>query len=243
MSDDPIYKNFVNVLKDAKMGEVKTRFPPEPSGYMHVGHVKASMLNYHYAKMYKGKMVLRFDDTNPMNEKVEFVENITKDLKTLEIIPDEVSHTSDYFEELRKTMEDMINKGKAYADNSKGEEMKAQRDDDFDSPNRGATAKVNMKIFKHLLAGDKEADGWCIRAKVDKDFKFKEGKKDLNVWDYKCCRDPVFYRGKKDIPHHKTGDKYKAYPCYDFACPVVDSIEGITHALRSIEYHDRNGGY
>ena len=94
-----------------------------------------------------------------------------------------------------------------------------------------------------MLEGKKEAEGWCIRAKVDKDFKWKDGKKELRVWDYKCCRDPVFYRGKKDVPHHKTGDKYKAYPCYDFACPIVDSIEGITHALRSIEYHDRNGGY
>lgn len=88
MSDDPIYKNFANVLKGAEQGRVKTRFPPEPSGYMHIGHVKASMLNYHYAKIYGGKMVLRFDDTNPLNEKVEFVENITRDLKTLEIIPD-----------------------------------------------------------------------------------------------------------------------------------------------------------
>ena len=94
---DPIYKNFKNVLKGAKDGLVVTRFPPEPSGFLHIGHVKAAMLNYHYAKIYNGKMFLRFDDTNPMNEKIEFVENILRDLKTLEIVPDEITYTSDYF--------------------------------------------------------------------------------------------------------------------------------------------------
>ena len=123
--DDALYKNFANVLKDAKVGHVKTRFPPEPSGYMHIGHVKASMLNYHYAKIYKGKMVLRFDDTNPMNEKIEFVENMKRDLNTLEIFPDEITHTSDYFPDLIKYMEQMINEGNAYADKGTAEEMKA----------------------------------------------------------------------------------------------------------------------
>jgi len=94
---DKIYANYKNVLKGAKDGQVVTRFPPEPSGFLHIGHVKAAMLNYHYAKIYNGKMVLRFDDTNPLNEKLEFVENIQRDLKTLDIIPDQVSHTSDYF--------------------------------------------------------------------------------------------------------------------------------------------------
>tara|TARA_B110001450_G_C17252303_1_gene332043 strand:+ start:121 stop:456 length:336 start_codon:yes stop_codon:yes gene_type:complete len=94
---DPVYANYKNALKGAKSGEVVTRFPPEPSGFLHIGHVKAAMLNYHYAKIYNGKMVLRFDDTNPLNEKLEFVENIIRDLKTLDIIPDQVTHTSDYF--------------------------------------------------------------------------------------------------------------------------------------------------
>jgi glutamyl-tRNA synthetase len=91
------YSKIRNVLKDPIRGAVVTRFPPEPSGYLHVGHIKAAMLNYHYAKIYNGKMVLRFDDTNPLNEKLEFVENIIRDLKTLDIIPDQVTHTSDYF--------------------------------------------------------------------------------------------------------------------------------------------------
>ena len=137
----------------------------------------------------------------------------------------------------------MINEGYAYADNCTGEEMKAQRDDDFDSPYRSAKPADNLRIFEGMLDGKPEADGYCIRAKVDKDFKFKDGKKEVKIWDSKCCRDPVFFRSKKDVPHHKTGTKYKAYPCYDFACPIVDSLEGITHALRSIEYHDRNAGY
>jgi glutamyl-tRNA synthetase len=94
---DKIYANYKNVLKGAVDGQVVTRFPPEPSGFLHIGHVKAAMLNYHYAKIYNGKMVLRFDDTNPLNEKLEFVENIQRDLKTLDIVPDQVSHTSDFF--------------------------------------------------------------------------------------------------------------------------------------------------
>ena len=99
----------------------------------------------------------------------------------------------------------MIKDGYAYADKGTGEEMKAQRDDDFDSPFRNVTPAENLKIFKQMLNGDKEAEGYCIRAKVDKDYKFKDGKKDQKVWDYKCCRDPVFFRSKKDVPHHKTG--------------------------------------
>ena len=121
---DKIYANYKNVLKGAKDGQVVTRFPPEPSGFLHIGHVKAAMLNYHYAKIYNGKMVLRFDDTNPLNEKLEFVENIQRDLKTLDIVPDQVSHTSDYFPQIVDYMKKMIKDGNAYGDNGTGEEMK-----------------------------------------------------------------------------------------------------------------------
>jgi len=228
MSDDPIYKNFKNVLKGAKEGLVVTRFPPEPSGFLHIGHVKAAMLNYHYAKMYKGKMILRFDDTNPMNEKIEFVENIIRDLKTLDIVPDEVTHTSDHFPVIVEYMEKMINEGNAYADNGSGEEMKNQRDNGIESEHRKKSPEENLKIFKDMLEG--KAEGWCIRGKMNMQDKFK------------CLRDPVFYRCKNES-HHRHGTKYKAYPTYDFACPIVDAIEGVTHALRTIEYHDRNGGY
>ena len=226
--DDPVYANFKNVLKGAKEGEVVTRFPPEPSGFLHIGHIKAAMLNYHYAKIYKGKMILRFDDTNPMNEKIEFVENIIKDLNTLEIIPDQVTHTSDYFPQIVQYMEKFLQDGNGYACNCTGEEMKEQRDNGIESPNRSKAPEENLKIFRDMLEG--KAEGWCIRAKMNMQDKAK------------CLRDPVMYRCKNEV-HHRHGDKYKAYPTYDFACPIVDSIEGVTHAMRTIEYHDRNPGY
>ena len=115
------------------MGSVVTRFPPEPSGFLHIGHVKAAMLNYHYAKLYKGKMVLRFDDTNPLNEKIEFVKNIQRDLKTLQITPDKITHTSDYFPQIVGYMKAMIKGEYAYADNSSAEAMKYQRDNGIES--------------------------------------------------------------------------------------------------------------
>ena len=121
---DPAYDKYKNVLKGAKYGDVITRFPPEPSGYLHIGHVKAAMLNYHYAKMYGGKMILRFDDTNPMNEKIEFVENILKDLETLNIKPDRITFTSDSFDHIKGEMDKLINLGLAYADDTGAEEMK-----------------------------------------------------------------------------------------------------------------------
>lgn len=121
---DPVYAKFEGCLKGAKKGEVVTRFPPEPSGFLHIGHVKAAMINYHYAKIYDGKMILRFDDTNPVKEKIEFVENIIKDLKTLDIIPDQITHTSDYFPQIIEYMNKLIKDGNAYADNGTAEEMK-----------------------------------------------------------------------------------------------------------------------
>jgi glutamyl-tRNA synthetase len=225
---DPCYDKYKNVLKGAKYGEVVTRFPPEPSGYLHIGHVKAAMLNYHYAKMYGGKMILRFDDTNPMNEKIEFVENITKDLETLGIKPDKITFTSDHFDHIKEQMDKLINLGLAYADDTGAEEMKAQRDEGIESKYRQSTVEQNLKIFQEMVAG--KAPTFCIRAKMNMQDKVK------------CLRDPVFYRCKDQV-HHKTGDKYKAYPTYDFACPIVDALEGVTWALRSIEYRDRAALY
>jgi len=205
-----------------------TRFPPEPSGYLHIGHVKAAMMNYHYSRMYGGKMILRFDDTNPMNEKVEFVDNIIRDLKTLGITADQVTYSSDHFEMLQGYMRQMIQEEKAYADNLPAEEMKEQRDNGIESAARAHTVAKNLELFEGMLKGGNK--DYCIRAK-------------LNMQDkVKCLRDPVFYR-TKDIPHHRTGDKFKAYPTYDFTCPIVDSFEGVTHALRTIEYRDRNSLY
>lgn len=151
-----------------------------------------------------------------------------RDLKTLDIHPDEVTHTSDWFPKIQEYMEKLINLGLAYSDNGTAEEMKDQRDNGIESPHRNKDPKETMECFHKMLKG--EAHGWCIRGKMNMQDKFK------------CLRDPVFYRTKEGT-HHRQGNKYKAYPTYDFACPIVDSIEGVTHALRSIEYHDRNEGY
>jgi len=126
-------------------------------------------------------------------------------------------------------MKKLIGDGNAYADNGTGEEMKDQRDNGEESPHRNKATTESLKIFDDMLEG--KAEGWCIRAKMNMKDKFK------------CLRDPVFYRCKLGVEHHRHGSKYKAYPTYDFACPIVDSIEGVTHALRTVEYHDRNNGY
>lgn len=225
---DPIYEKYKNVLKNAVYGKVVTRFPPEPSGFLHIGHIKASMLNYHYSKIYNGKMILRFDDTNPSKEKSEFVQNIIKDLKTVEIYPDKTTYTSDYFELIQEKMREFIQVGMAYADNTPADQMKEERDKGIESANKTKTPKESLEIFEKMLEG--QAPGWCIRANLDMSDKVK------------CLRDPVMYRCN-DTPHHRTGTKFKAYPTYDFACPIVDSLEGITNCLRTIEYKDRDALY
>jgi glutamyl-tRNA synthetase len=147
------YGTRKSILKDAVQGQVVTRFPPEPSGYLHIGHVKAAMMNFHYARMHGGKMILRFDDTNPMNEKVEFVENIIRDLKTLGITPDQVTYSSDHFDDLQEQMRRLIRDGKAYADNTPAEEMKEQRDAGIESAHRTNTVEQNLQIFEGMLLG------------------------------------------------------------------------------------------
>ena len=217
-----------NVLTGAEMGKVVTRFPPEPSGYLHIGHVKAAMLNYHYSKMYNGKMILRFDDTNPAKEKEEYVDNIKKDLATLEIFPDEVTHTSDYFENLMKIMTQMISEGKCYCDNTCVEVMRKERTEGTPSKCRDQTVEQNLAIWEQMCLPhpDPEIKKYCVRGKID----FKNNNK--------CLRDPVFYRFSEEV-HHRLGNKYKIFPTYDFACPIVDSLEGVTHCLRTNEYSDR----
>lgn len=218
-------------LPNAEMGKVCTRFPPEPSGYLHIGHAKAAMLNNYYARAFKGKMIVRFDDTNPSKEKAEFEESIIQDLATLGIKPDVVSHTSDHFEKLQDMMEKVIKNGDAYIDDTPMEQMRAERDAGTESKCRSQTVEENLELWKEVLKGSERGQQCCVRGKIDMQEKNK------------CLRDPVFYRCKVDTPHHKTGTKYKAYPTYDFACPCVDSLEGVTHALRTIEYKDRDAMY
>ncbi|KAJ3112513.1 hypothetical protein HDU96_004494 [Phlyctochytrium bullatum] len=217
-------------LKDAKVGEVVTRFPPEPSGYLHIGHAKAALLNEYFARRYEGKMIVRFDDTNPSKEKEEFQESIKEDLSLIGIKPDIVSHTSDHFDKLYDLAIVLIKKGLAYCDDSTQEQMRAERMECIESKCRNLPIEENLRRFAEMTKASEEGLRTCLRAKIN--MKDKNG----------AMRDPVIYRCNLE-PHHRTGTKWKVYPTYDFACPAVDSIEGVTHALRTIEYRDRNPQY
>ncbi|KAF8965231.1 glutamate-tRNA ligase [Flammula alnicola] len=221
---------FALGLQDAIDGQVVTRFPPEPSGYLHIGHTKAAILNQYFAKMYHGKMIVRFDDTNPSKERTEFEDTILEDLQLLDIHGDVVTHTSDHFDTLYDYAVKMIKDGKAYADDTEQLQMREERFNGIASKHRDDSIEDNLKHFDEMKAGTTEGQRWCIRAKISVDN------------PNKAMRDPVIYRCNA-LPHHRTGDKWKIYPTYDFACPIVDSIEGVTHALRTNEYRDRNPQY
>ncbi|BCS27585.1 glutamate--tRNA ligase GUS1 [Aspergillus puulaauensis] len=210
---------------------VVTRFPPEPSGYLHIGHAKAALLNDYFAhEKYKGTLLVRFDDTNPSNEKQEFQDAILEDLALMGIKPDKTSYSSDYFDELHQYAVQIIKDGNAYADDTDKETMASQRMNGEPSKRRDATVEENLAQFEEMNKGTEEGARWCIRAKMSVDN------------PNKAMRDPVIYRCNPS-PHHRTGTKYKAYPTYDFCCPIIDSMEGVTHALRTIEYRDRNPQY
>lgn len=223
--------NFEIDLPDAKMGEVVTRFPPEPSGYLHIGHAKAALLNQYFAQEYKGKLIIRFDDTNPSKEKEEFQDSILEDLSLLGIKGDRVTYSSDYFQEMYDRCVAMIKEGKAYCDDTPTEKMREERMDGIASARRDRSVEENLKIFtEEMKNGTEEGMKNCVRAKIDYAA--------LN----KTLRDPVIYRCNL-TPHHRTGSTWKIYPTYDFCVPIVDSLEGVTHALRTIEYRDRNAQY
>ncbi|CAL1705363.1 unnamed protein product [Somion occarium] len=222
--------SFALGLQNAKEGEVVTRFPPEPSGYLHIGHAKAAMLNQYFAKMYKGKLIIRFDDTNPTKERTEFEETILEDLSLLDVHGDILTHTSDYFDKLYELALQLIKEGKAYADDTEQAQMRDERFKGIASKHRDDGVEDNLKHFAEMKTGSEEGVRWCVRAKMSVDN------------PNKALRDPVIYRCNL-LHHHRTGDKWKVYPTYDFACPVVDSIEGVTHALRTNEYRDRNPQY
>lgn len=223
--------NFEIDLPDAKVGQVVTRFPPEPSGYLHIGHAKAALLNQYFAQEFKGKLIIRFDDTNPSKEKEEFQDSIIEDLKLLGIKGDRLTFSSDYFQEMFDLCVKMIKEGKAYCDDTPTERMREERMEGIASARRERTVEENLKIFtEDMKNGTEEGLKNCVRAKIDYQA------------PNKALRDPVIYRCNL-TPHHRTGTTWKVYPTYDFCVPVVDALEGVTHALRTIEYRDRNPQY
>jgi len=217
-------------LAGAEMGQVVTRFPPEPSGHLHIGHVKACMLNAYFASKYEGKMLLRFDDTNPSKEKEEYEDAILRDLERLEIKPTQISHTSDWFAQIKAVAEGMIKDGLAYVDPSPQEEQQKGRFEKTNSPYRDTPVAENLRLWEEMHKATEEGLKCCLRAKID--MQNNNG----------SLRDPTIYRTNL-TPHAQTKDTYKAYPTYDLACPIVDSLEGVTHALRDLQYSDRDEQY
>ncbi|XP_013779580.1 bifunctional glutamate/proline--tRNA ligase-like [Limulus polyphemus] len=217
-------------LPGAEKGKVVIRFPPEASGFLHIGHAKAALLNQYYQNEFEGKLILRFDDTNPAKEKEDFEKVILEDVEMLGIKPNIFSYTSDYFDVLLQSCEDLLKSGKAYVDDTDGETMKVEREERKESKNRNNSVQRNLEMWEEMKKGSKNGQNCCVRAKID-----------MNA-DNGCMRDPTLYRCKKET-HPRTGNKYNVYPTYDFACPIVDSIENVTHALRTTEYHDRDEQY
>ena len=225
-------ESIFDFLPGAEKGKVVTRFAPEPSGYLHIGHVKAAMLCYYAAKHFDGKMILRFDDTNPSKEKGEFLESIKADLKRLEIVPDIISYSSDHFPKLRELMTKLMKLGKAYCDNIDPEKMREDRMNGVKSAKRDTSIEENLKVWEQMQGENPspEIKKYCVRGKID----YQNANK--------CLRDPVFYRFTEE-KHDRLPDNYHLFPCYDFACPCIDSIEGVTHAMRANEYSDRIAMY
>lgn len=224
--EDGVYSDLENAIK----GQVVVRFPPEASGYLHVGHAKAALLNYHYKTIYDGKFIMRFDDTNPEKENVDYEEAILNDVKSLGIKWDSFSYTSDHFDLLLEKCTQMIKNGQAYVDDTPAEQMKFEREKRQKSKCRDQSVEENLRRWQAMQDGSEDGQKCCVRAKLD--FESKNG----------CLRDPTMYRCKNE-PHPRHGNKYRVYPTYDFACPIVDSIEGVTHALRTTEYLDRDPQY
>lgn len=201
-------------------------------GYLHIGHAKAALLSDYFGHVaYQGQLRLRLDDTNPSKEKGEYQDAIIEDLALMGITPDKLTYTSDYFDYLYDMCKRLISEGNAYADDTDQETMRKERWDGIASKHRNMTVEETLRIFDEMKNGTDEGKKFCIRAKLSVDN------------PNKAMRDPVIYRCNTEDAHHRTGTTWKMYPMYDFACPVVDSHEGITHALRSTEYTDRNPQY
>ncbi|WP_374723449.1 glutamine--tRNA ligase/YqeY domain fusion protein [Calidifontibacillus erzurumensis] len=221
-------------LKSGKYDKIITRFPPEPNGYLHIGHAKSIVLNFELADEFNGKTHLRFDDTNPLKEDTEYVEAIKEDVKWLGYEWDQLYFASDYFEEMYNRAVLLIKKGKAYVDDSTPEQIREMRgtltEPGKESPYRNRSIEENLDLFERMRAGEFKDGEKVLRAKIDM------ASPNINM------RDPVLYR-IYHAPHHNTGDKWCIYPMYDFAHPLEDAIEGVTHSICTLEFEDHRPLY
>lgn len=234
-------KNFIEEIIDEDLktnkynGRVHTRFPPEPNGYLHIGHAKSICLNFGLAQKYNGNCNLRFDDTNPTKEEQEYVDSIIEDIKWLGFEWDaEVLYASDYFQQLYDYAIRLIKKGKAYVDSQSAEEIKDTRgtptEEGKESPFRNRSVEENLKLFEKMKAGEFKDGELVLRAKIDM------SSPNMNL------RDPIMYR-IRHASHHRTGDKWCIYPMYDWAHGQSDSIEGITHSICTLEFENHRPLY
>ena len=237
---ETVSKNFIEQiiekdLVEGKYEEICTRFPPEPNGYLHIGHAKSILLNYGLAKKYNGKFNLRFDDTNPTKEKTEFVDSIKADVKWLGADwEDRLYFASDYFEQMYEAAIKLIKKGKAFVCDLSPEEIREYRgtltEPGKESPYRNRSIEENLDLFERMKNGEFPDGSHVLRAKIDM------ASPNINM------RDPIIYR-VAHMTHHNTGDKWCIYPMYDFAHPIEDAIEGVTHSICTLEFEDHRPLY
>lgn len=235
-----VSKNFIEQIIEKDLAEgaydkICTRFPPEPNGYLHIGHAKSILLNYGLSQEYHGQFNLRFDDTNPTKEKVEFVESIEADVRWLGADwEDRLFFASDYFDQMYEAAVKLIKKGKAYVCDLTAEQIREYRgtltEPGKDSPYRNRSVEENLDLFERMKNGEFEDGTRVLRAQIDM------ASPNINM------RDPVIYR-VAHMEHHRTGDKWCIYPMYDFAHPIEDAIEGVTHSICTLEFEDHRPLY
>ena len=240
MENETVSKNFIEQEIDKDLAEgvydhVATRFPPEPNGYLHIGHAKSILLNYGLAQKYGGTFNMRFDDTNPTKEKMEFVDSIKEDIQWLGADwEDRLYFASDYFDQMYEAAVLLIKKGKAYVCDLSPEQIREYRgtltEPGKDSPYRNRSIEENLDLFERMKNGEFEDGSKVLRAKIDM------ASSNINM------RDPIIYRVAR-MTHHNTGDKWCIYPMYDFAHPIEDAIEGITHSICTLEFEDHRPLY
>lgn len=240
MENEAVSKNFIEQiiekdLSEGKCESIMTRFPPEPNGYLHIGHAKSILLNYGLAKKYGGKFNLRFDDTNPTKEKLEFVESIKADVKWLGADwEDRLYFASNYFDQMYEAAITLIKKGKAYVSDLTADEIREYRgtltEPGKEDPYATRSVDENLALFEEMKNGECKDGSRVLRARIDMTSS------NINM------RDPIIYR-VAHMTHHNTGDKWCIYPMYDFAHPIEDAIEGVTHSICTLEFEDHRPLY